>query len=217
MIIGHYAVAFAAKKLAPRTSLGSLITAAAFLDLIWPILLLAGVEQVVIEPSATPFTPLNFTYYPWSHSLLMSAVWGIAFAALYFAVTQYRAGAIVCGALVPSHWLLDWIVHRPDLPLVPWSEARYGLGLWYSIPLTLIVELTIFAIGVYLYLKATRIRDRIGSFGLLGFLVLTLVLYGAAVFGPPPPSVSAIAWTDMGQWLFIAFAVWVDQHRAVRM
>ncbi len=217
MIIGHYAVAFAAKKLAPRTSLGTLIASAAFLDLLWPVLLLAGIEEVVIEPGATPFTPLNFTYYPWSHSLLMSAVWGVVFAALYFAATQYRTGAIVCSVLVPSHWLLDWIVHRPDLPLTPWSDARYGLGLWNSISLTIVVELTLFIIGVYLYLRATRSRDRIGSVGLAAFLVLTLVLYAGAVFGPPPPSVSAIAWTDMGQWLFVAFAVWVDQHRALRM
>jgi hypothetical protein len=119
MIIGHYAVAMAAKKWAPRTSLGTLIAAAAFLDLLWPVLLLAGVEQVVIAPGITAFTPLDFTSYPWSHSLLLSAAYGVLFAAGYFALTGYGAGAIAVVLLVPSHWLLDWMVHRPDLPLVP--------------------------------------------------------------------------------------------------
>jgi len=216
MIVGHYAVAMAAKKVAPRTSLGTLIAAAALLDLIWPFLLLLGLERVVIAPGITAFTPLDFVSYPWSHSLLMSIIWGIVFAGVYYSITQYRVGAFVCGALVPSHWFLDFVVHRPDLPLIPGSDARYGLGLWSSIPLTLVVELLIFGAGTWLYMSATRPRDRIGSVGFVAFLVLMLVLYGGAVFGPPPPSVSAIAWTDMGQFLFIALAAWIDHHRDVK-
>jgi hypothetical protein len=213
MIIGHYAVALAAKKAAPRTSLGTLIAAAAFLDVLWPFLLLLGIEQVEIAPGITPFTPLDFTHYPWSHSLVMAVVWGLVFGAVYFVRTNYRPGAIACAVLVPSHWVLDWIVHRPDLPLTPFTSGVYGLGLWNSITLTLAVELVMLAVGVWIYVVATKSRDRIGTLGLVGFLALTLILYGAAVFGPPPPSVTAIAVTDMGQFLFIALAAWVDRHR----
>ena len=214
MIIGHYAVAFAAKKAAPRTSLGTLIAAAAFLDLLWPLLLLLGIEQVEIAPGITAFSPLEFTSYPWSHSLLMAVLWGLVFGGIYFASANYRRGAVVCALLVASHWVLDWIVHRPDLPLTPFGAEVYGLGLWNSIPLTLAIELALFIICVGIYVTATKARDRVGSLGLIGFVALTLILYAAAVFGPPPPNVTAIAVADLGQFLFIAFAAWVDRHRS---
>src|SRR3954470_21958054 len=130
MFIGHFAVAFAAKRVAPRTSLGATFVAAQLVDLLWPIFLLLGWEQVRITPSANPFLVLDFTSYPWSHSLAMGLVWGAAFGALYFAVTKYGRGALVVGLLVPSHWILDFFAHRPDLPLYPGGAERLGLGLW---------------------------------------------------------------------------------------
>jgi hypothetical protein len=146
------AVAFGAKTWAPRTSLGTLIAATAFLDLLWPVLLLLGIEEVVIAPGITAFTPLDFTSYPWSHSLLMSVVWGVLFGGGYVLLTGYIPGAIAVTLLVPSHWLLDFIVHRPDLPLTPWGAERYGLGLWKSVQTTLSVERVMFVTGVTLYL-----------------------------------------------------------------
>ena len=216
MLIGHYAVALGAKKLAPRTSLGTLVAAAAFLDLLWPFFLLAGVEHVVIAPGNTAFTPLEFTAYPWSHSLMMAVVWGLAFGAIYFAVKGNRTGAIIVGALVVSHWFLDVLVHRPDLPLTPFGEARVGLGLWNSVAATLVIELGMFAAGVWIYISVTRTRDRVGLWGLIAFLALCLIVYAGAAFGPPPPNVPAIAYADLGQFLFIALAAWVDAHRASR-
>jgi len=215
MMIGHTAVALGAKKVSPATSLGTLLAAAAMLDLIWPFLIILGIEHVTIAPGDTAFTPLDFVSYPWSHSLLMAVLWGIAFGAVYFAIAYNRTGAIVCAALVPSHWLLDWISHRPDLPLIPGSDARYGLGLWNSVPLTMIVELLLFAGGVWVYVSTTRARDHVGSRGLFAFLAVNLVLYAGVAFGPPPPSVSAIAATGIGQFLFIAFAAWIDRHRSI--
>jgi hypothetical protein len=216
LFIGHYAVAFAAKKAAPKTSLGTLITAAAFLDLLWPVFLLLGFEEVKIAPGITRFTPLDFTRYPYSHSLLMSLVWGALFGGSYYALTRYRAGAIAVGVLVPSHWVLDFVAHRPDLPLTPWGAERYGLGLWNSVPATLAVEFGLLAAGVWLYIAATKARDRIGSLGLVGFLVFILAMYAGAAFGPPPPSAEAIAWSDMGQWLVVLLAAWIDRHRAAQ-
>jgi membrane-bound metal-dependent hydrolase YbcI (DUF457 family) len=216
MFLGHYAVAIGAKRAAPRASLGTLIAAAAFLDLVWPVLVLLGLERVAVMPGATAFTPLDFEHYPISHSLVMSVVWGAAFGAAYFLTRRDLRAAAVLGVLVVSHWFLDAVVHRPDLPLTFGGEARIGLGLWNSIPGTLAVELAMFAAGVWLYLGATRARDRIGGVGFVAFSVFVLAIYAGAAFGPPPPSASAIAWSDMGQWLVVALAAWIDAHRSAR-
>jgi len=213
MVIGHYAVAMAAKRVAPRTSLGTLIAAALLLDLIWPLLVLLGIEIVTITPGATAVTPLTFVSYPYSHSLLMSVVWGLLFAAGYFVARRYVPGAIALGVLVVSHWILDAVVHVPDLPLTPWGSTRIGLGLWNSLPLSLGVELVLFAFCVAIYVGTTSRRDSTGTWGLALMSALMLLIYVAAIFGPPPPSASAVAWTDMGQWLVVVLAAWVDRHR----
>ena len=131
MFIGHFGVAFAVKRIAPRTSLGTTFAAAQLADLFWPIFLLLGLEQVQIAPKEhNPFLTLDFTNYPWSHGLLPELAAGALLGALYFAVTRYRRGAIVVGLLVPSHWLIDLFVHVRDLPLYPGGSARFGFGLW---------------------------------------------------------------------------------------
>jgi len=215
MFIGHYAVALAAKRVVPATSLGTLVAAAAALDLIWPVLVLVGIERVAVSPAATAFTPLDFQHYPWSHSLLMSVVWGALLGGAYYVGGGTRPGAVAVGLLVASHWLLDAVVHRPDLPLVPGGDARIGLGLWNSVPGTLAVELAMFGIGLLLYMHATAARDRIGAWGLGGFIAFVLLIYAGAAGGPLPPSAAAVAWTDLGQWLLVAWAAWVDRHRRV--
>src|SRR4051812_40265844 len=130
MFIGHFAVALAGKRVAPKTSLGTLLLGAQFLDLLWPPLTLSGIERFQIVPGITKMTPLLFESYPISHSLLMSAVWAVLVGAIYFARRRYRVGALMMGVAVFSHWVLDWITHRPDLQIAPGSETRVGLGLW---------------------------------------------------------------------------------------
>lgn len=213
MLIGHYAAAFGAKKLAPQASLGWLVAAAILLDMIWPLLLLGGQERVVIAPGNTAFTPLDFVSYPWSHSLLMSVAWGALFGGIYFAWKRDSRGALVMGALVVSHWLLDFVTHRPDLPLLPDDGIKLGLGLWNSVAGTLVVELALFAGGVFVYAQATRAKSMAGRWGLIGFAALLLVIYASAVMGPPPPGTAAIIGADMAQLLFIALASWVDGRR----
>jgi membrane-bound metal-dependent hydrolase YbcI (DUF457 family) len=216
MFLGHYAVAIGAKKVAPKTSLGTLLAAAAFLDLVWPVLVLLGLERVAVAPGTTAFTPLDFERYPISHSLVMSVVWGAAFGVVYYLFRRDRRGAAVLAALVVSHWLLDAVVHRPDLPLTLGGDARIGLGLWNSIPGTLAVELAMFAAGLWVYLRSTRASDRIGGVGLAVFVLFLLVIYAGAAFGPPPPDAATIAWSDMGQWLVVLVAAWIDRHRSMR-
>ncbi len=156
MFLGHQGLALAAKRLAPKTSFGTTFLATGFADCLWPIFLLLGWEHVRIAPGITKMTPLDFTSYPWSHSLLMDALWAAAFAAIYFAVRSYKIGAWVVAAGVLSHWVLDWISHRPDMPLSPWSQHKYGLGLWNSVFGTVAAELLLFFGGLFIYLKDTR-------------------------------------------------------------
>ena len=132
MFIGHYAVALGAKKISPTVSLGTLFPASQFIDLLWPIFLLLGLEHVRIDPGNTVFTPLDFYDYPISHSLLAVLGWSLGFGLLYYAVQRSGRNALILGALVLSHWVLDFISHRPDLPLIPGMETRVGLGLWNS-------------------------------------------------------------------------------------
>jgi hypothetical protein len=213
MFLGHYGLAMAAKRTAPRTSLGALTFAAEFLDELWPILLLLGIEQVRISSQFRPTMPIDFVYYPFSHSLLMSIVWGAVIGGSYFALKGYGRGAWILWALVVSHWFLDLPMHRADLPLWPGgSSPKLGWGLWDFIALTYVIEFTIYLAGVSIYARATRARDRIGRWGFWAYALVLPILYVTSN-GPPPPSVKALAWTTLGVWLFVPSAWWVDKHR----
>jgi uncharacterized membrane protein len=212
VFIGHYAVAFGSKRYAPRTSLGTLLAAALFLDLLWPVFLFLGWERVRIDPGNTRFTPLAFDSYPISHSLLAALSWAALFGGGYLAIRGYRRGAIAVAAGTLSHWVLDAASHRPDMPLYP-GGPKVGLGLWYSVPGTILVETALFAVGLFLYLGATKARDRVGTWGLAAFVLVTMAMYGAAAFGPPPPSVPAIEVSTLGIWLVLLWAMWIDRHR----
>ena len=213
MFVGHFGVGFAAKRLAPRAGLGSLFLAAQLLDLLWPTLLLVGWERVAIAPGVTAVTPLDFEHYPISHSLLAVAGWSAALGGAYFAITGRWKEAFVVAALVASHWFLDAIVHRPDLPLTPLGTERIGLGLWNSLPATLAVELPLFIGGCWLYARATRPRDAIGRWGFVGLVAFLAVIHAGNLMGDPPPSVTAIAWVGHAQWLLVLWAAWIDRHR----
>ena len=213
MFIGHFGVGFGAKALAPKTSLGSLFLAAQFIDLLWPTLLLTGLEQVRIEPGITRVTPLNFVHYPISHSLLAVVGWAVLFAAVYAVLRRYPRGEIVLGLAVVSHWVLDFVVHRPDLPLYPGGTQLFGMGLWSSVGATLAVELPIFAVGLWLYLRATEATDAVGRWALWGLVGFLIAVYVANLFGAPPPNVTALAWVGHAQWLLVAWGYWVDRHR----
>jgi len=214
MFIGHFAVGFGAKKAAPSVSLGSLFLACQLADLVWPTLVLAGVERFEIRPGITAVTPLDFTHYPWSHSLVALLVWGAALGLVY---KLLRGGAwtapVVLALVVLSHWVLDVVSHRPDMPVTPTGPERLGLGLWNSRPATLIVELLLFAVGLALYLRATVARDRTGTFAFAGLVAFLTLVYFGNLFGPPPPSTAAVAWTAEAMWLLVAWGYWIDRHR----
>jgi membrane-bound metal-dependent hydrolase YbcI (DUF457 family) len=214
MFLGHFGLAFAAKKASPSISLGALFLACQFADLLWPTLVLAGIERVEIEPGATTFTPLDFVSYPYSHSLVALILWAVIVGTIYMMATRApAAAAVTLGLLVLSHWVLDYVTHRPDMPLTMGGPQRLGLGLWNSVRGTLATEFAIFGAGIMLYRRSTAARDRIGSIGLWSMVAFLLVVYLISSFGPPPPSPTAVAWSVQAMWLVVVWAYWVDRHR----
>ncbi|HSP16143.1 MAG TPA: metal-dependent hydrolase [Thermoanaerobaculia bacterium] len=215
MFIGHEAVGFAGKRGAPRMSLGTLMLAATWLDLVWPVFLILGIEHVRIRGGPNPFLILDFYDYPWTHSLIMAIAWSVGFAVVYWLVTRYGRGALIAGVLVFSHWALDFVTHIPDLPLVPGGEG-VGLGLWRIPAATIAVEILLFAAGLWIYVRATKARDRIGSIAFVVFVIFLLLVYAANLTSPPPPNANAIGWAALAGWLLPLWAWWFDRHRDPR-
>ena len=213
MFIGHYALALAAKRAAPGASLGMLFAATSLADLLWPVLLLAGWEQAHIVPGPNPFLTLWLDSIPISHSLIALVGWGALFGFAY----RMRAGdgraGLLLALLVVSHWVLDFVTHRPDMPLYP-GGAGLGLGLWRSVAGTILVEGVMFVAGMWLYATATRARDRVGSYGFWALIAVLVLSYVGSLFSPPPPTRVSLAIGGMiFGWLFVGWAAWGDRHR----
>lgn len=217
MFIGHFAVGLGAKRAAPAVSLGTLFLAAQLADLLWPTLVLLGVEKVAIQPGVTVVAPLDFISYPYSHSLEMLVVWGLLFAAAYLFLRRGSArAAAVVAAVVVSHWVLDVVAHRPDMPVTVGGDLRLGFGLWNSMAATLIVENAMLLAGIYLYLRVTKPIDRTGTYAFWGLIVFLVLVNLGNMFGPPPPSVAAVAWSGEAIWLLVLWGYWIDRHRTPR-
>lgn len=213
MFLGHFGAGFAGKKFSKSASLGTYFMAAQWIDLLWPILLLLGIEKVKIEPGISNVTPLNFNYYPFTHSLAAAIIWGVIFGVIYFLIKKNSKTSIILGVFVVGHWVLDFLVHIPDLPIFPGSELKVGLGLWNSFAATIILEGLIFGIGIYLYYKVTKTKNKTGTYSLIGLVVFLILIYISNLFGPPPDSVKAIGIVGNAQWLIILWGYWIDKNR----
>ena len=172
MFIGHFGIAFAAKKAEPTLSLGILFLASQLMDLLWPLFLMLNIEKVIIQPGITVVTPLNFLYYPFTHSLFAAIGWASILAIIFLLLKKTTQGMFLIWFCVLSHWILDYITHRPDLPLDLHSSILVGLGLWNSLWATLLLEGTLFCIGIYFYLKTTKATNKKGYVWILvlGFI-----------------------------------------------
>ena len=213
MFIGHFGIGLIGKKVAPRASLGTWFLSTQLLDGLWPIFLLLGWEHVKIQPGITKFTPLNLYDYPISHSLLIVICWSLLFGLIYYAVRRNKKVAILLGLGVASHWLLDFIVHRPDLPIIPGGHTYAGLDLWDYPVLTMLLEIPLYLVGVYLYFRSTRAKDKIGIIAPWFFFIFLFIAYFMSSFGPPPPDVNTLAWVGMTGWLMMVYTYWFDRHR----
>ncbi|WP_158795812.1 metal-dependent hydrolase [Pedobacter sp. L105] len=215
MFIGHFGLSFAAKKAAPKVSLGILFIATQFVDLLWPFLLLFHVEKVAVVPGYTKTNAFEFLYFPYTHSLLMGFVWGIVVGGIYWLFKRDTRGTIVIGLCVLSHWFFDLIVHTADLPLTPFSDYKVGFGLWNYVAVTLIIEFTLFLAGAFVYATFTKAKNKIGKWVLWILVILLLAVQLGNTFGPAP--------TDSIMALFVSFitlmviilalAYWVDKNR----
>ncbi|MCB0664860.1 MAG: hypothetical protein KDC80_03515 [Saprospiraceae bacterium] len=217
MFIGHFGIGLGAKRVAPKVSLGMLFLAAQFLDLLWPTFLLLGWERVEIEAGITKMAPLDFTYYPWSHSLLMAIFWGFVVGGSYYLYKKRRSGALIIGICVVSHWLLDLLVHTTDLPLFPGGKYYVGLGLWNHVAVEILLESAIFIGGLVLYLNTTEATNRVGKYSFWALVIFLAGIHMANTLGPPPPNLAAIAWAGQLQWLFVIWAFWVDKNRRLKI
>ena len=210
MFIGHYALGFASGKLKDPPSLALMFIAVQLLDLLWPVFVLVGLERLQIDPGNTKLTPLDFTYYPYSHSLLMATVWSLLFGGVYWLYKRNRRNAVLLGILVFSHWILDFLSHRPDLPLTPFTDAKVGLGLW-NLPIwEILLEMGLFLFGAAVYYKYRKPPRKLAFWFLIIFFT---GIHLMNLLGPPPPSTLAVAWSANLMWLFVLWAWWIEKEK----
>jgi hypothetical protein len=206
MFIGHYGVAFAARSVERRLPLWVYFVAVQWVDILWCALVYSGVERVRIEPGVNPSGPLVFDFYPYTHSLLASILWGAAACGLYLLIARTggsRRTGFVLGLAVLSHWFLDFLVHLPDLDLV--SESyKVGLGLWRHPAVETAVEFALLITGLLLYFRASQGLTVLRRVALAALCVTIAIVQLAGSFGPPPPSVKAMAVTGFALYLVLA-------------
>jgi len=211
--IGHLAVAFAAKRAVPRAPLALLLFAATLPDVLWGTLVLSGVERARIVPGITAASALDLYHYPYSHSLAACVLWAALAAAAVFLFARDRALALLVAACVLSHWVLDVISHRRDVP-VGLHGPYLGLGLWNSVSASIAVEESMLAIGLMLYVRATVAKSPAATWGLAALALLFAGLGVAGYLAPPPPAIAPVAASNLAGVLFVLAAHAIDRRRA---
>ena len=217
MFAGHYAVAFGLKRVEPRISLGALFLAVQLVDIAWGGTIFLGWEHARVVPGYLAASPLEFLDYPITHSLIAGMAWAAAMALIYYSlpttnVTHHWRASLIVGLAVLSHWPLDVIVHGPDLPLTPAGSARLGLGLWRSVPLTLLVELGLLAVGAALYATLRSRRHPVRPLRLATLLAVIVAFYLSSFLGTPPADMRVIgALATLGCLALAGLAWWADR------
>ncbi|MGL4575129.1 MAG: hypothetical protein ACRCV9_10110 [Burkholderiaceae bacterium] len=216
MFVGHYSAAFAVKAVHKDAPLWVLFGAAQLVDIFWASFILTGVERVRIVPGFTAANPLDLYYMPYTHSLPAAVLWSLAAALLYVVIKrpQHRlAAGVAIAVTVASHWVLDWLVHVPDLPL--WgNQFKVGLGLWNRLYIAIALELALLALGLWLYMRSTRARSRAGRFAMPVFTLAMCVVWIDSLFAPPPSSVMVLGVSALAAYvLFAAIAGWLARFR----
>ncbi|KAA3633518.1 MAG: hypothetical protein DWP97_08970 [Calditrichaeota bacterium] len=219
MFIGHYGVGFALKKFDSILSLGWLFIAVQLVDIFWTILIFFGIERVEIVPGITEANPLDFVYYPFTHSLVAFIIWSLIVGLIvYFGKIKSslskKSLSLLLGFGVFSHFILDLLVHRPDIPLMGTDSIKLGIGLWNYSALAYILEMVIFIGGVFIYFKSKKQFIKSKKIGLYIFTILLLVINLANLYGPPPENTQMIAVVGFISYiLFASFGFWVDSEK----
>ena len=215
MFVGHYSVAFAVKSEQNKIPLWVLFVAVQLLDFIWAPLVLLGIEKMRITPGITAANPLDLYYMPYTHSLIGALAWS-ALAFLVYKVTsrtKVAAGLIVALAVF-SHWILDLIVHRPDLAIYD-DTLKVGFGLWNYRGLEFGLEMAILVAGIIIYLKRNVVRSVVRKYSLIIFgVLLILIQTGNTFVSRPLSSDHAVAFTALISYtLFTAVAFLLENKR----
>ncbi|MFZ3091089.1 MAG: hypothetical protein WA240_10775 [Nitrospirota bacterium] len=221
MFIGHYGIALAAKRIDKDISLGTLFFATQFADILFFVLTLVKIERMSFAPGITKVSPLDFTHYPYSHSLAASFFWaGLFFVVFRIALLNSDSNknriALAIGATVLSHFLLDAIVHRADLPLLGGDSYKIGLGLWNYVFASSLIELLIFLSGLWMYLKSTKGATFAGKYGMIIFSTFVTVIWIASLLTPTPSDLNIIGFVIFGlvfQLIVIGIVSWLDRKR----
>ena len=215
MFVGHYGPSLAIKAIRPSIPLWLLFVAVQLVDVAWAVLVILGIEKVRIVPGITASNPLDLYYMPYTHSLVAAVLWAGAATVLCRALPGVRnwSAAAWIGAAVFSHWVLDFLVHRPDLSLYD-DTMKVGLGLWNYPAIALALEAILLFGGMFIYLKGTKANNSMGRFGPPVFGIVMLAIQGYIFFGPPPTSPVAAAITALVSYaVFAAVAHWLDRQR----
>lgn len=216
MFVGHYAVALALKKFEKRASLGILFLAVQFVDILFFPLVLLGIERINIVENFTQSTHFQLEYMPYTHSLVGSLFWaGVAYALFRWLIVKNNAVAVVIALAVFSHWILDLVVHTPDLPLWSDTSLKLGFGLWNSAIATYTLEAVLLVSALWLYLKSTSATSAVGKYGMGAFVVFLLLVNVVNIFGPlQGDSKLVLAISALTSYfLFAAVAFWLDTKR----
>jgi hypothetical protein len=217
MFVGHCAVALVAKRAEPTINLGTFVFAAMFADFAWCVFMLLGVEHVQFKSGMGAGNYFYATNIAMSHSLLMDAVWATLLGSVYLLWRHFPRGALILFLVVLSHWLLDVVSHRPDMPIAPGMHAHVGLGLWNSIPATLLVEGGFWSLAIILYVRVTRPKSLTGTFVFWSGVVLLTLVWFSNIAGPPPQNPRAAPFASLIIFsVTVAWAYWVDGVRVPR-
>jgi hypothetical protein len=212
MLVGHVAVGLATKRFAPAISLGTLVLAALLADLVWSIFLLIGIEHVEFNHGKGAANYLVASDIGLSHSLAATGAWAALSGGLFFARRRHCLNAWILFAVAFSHWWLDWLSHRPDLPLIPGGRSHFGLGLWTSVPATLIIEGGFWLGAIALYLGTIRSKGWGTTCAFwIGVIVLTLAWWNNIVGSPPPNPQTAGISSLIFFTLTVTWAYWIDR------
>ncbi len=216
MFVGHYAASLALKKFEKRASLGFLFLAVQFVDILFFPFVLLGIERMNIVPNLTQSTHFELEYMPYTHSLAGSVFWAaVAYVVFRWLLVKRQSVALVVALAVFSHWLLDLLVHTPDLPLWTDDSIKLGFGLWNNAAAAYALEAILLTGALWLYLRATRASSALGKYGMAVFVAVLLLINIVNIYGPPPQggkvemAISAMA----AYFLFAAVAFWLDKKR----
>lgn len=212
MFVGHYSASFVIKKADSSIPLWLLFVAAQFIDILWATFILTGTEKMRIVPGFTASNPLDLYYMPYTHSLAGALFWAVLAGIIYLLWKRFsKLSALLVGVAVFSHWILDLVVHRPDLSLYD-DTLKMGLGLWNYPIVSLMLEMALLAGSTIFYLAGNARVNRSERKRIILFVAVLVVIGVINLLLPPPPSTGIFAIEALASYIaFALVAFWIEK------